>query len=1161
MAIKIDFDSNNMPIEPVLVLAAQNGDNIGTLTGIEKLKIDDNMKSPAQISFTIHKMTNGKEYKYWDQIRNFRLLYVPIWKKHFVMTVTVNETTELTKEIVATSLQETELGQVLLHNVEINTENDIDRDDYEITVLYAPGNPKASLLNRILSAKAPNYKIIHVDESLQKMQRTFTFDGKSIYDAFQEIEEELNCMFVYGEEDTSNDGLIQRTISVYDLESTCKDCGYRGEFLDQCSKCGGTNFTSGYGEDTTIFVNKENLAEDISVSSDTGSVKNCFYIEAGDDLMTSTVININPSGSQYIWYFTDEMKEDMSDELREKLESYDKKYSFYQSEYIAELNDDILQKYNDLIVKYREFDMNLTTIQPPIRGFSSLMKAYYDAIDFYGYLYSSLMPSVKIDKVTAKDQAALLTSESLSPISVQNIKYISLATANSTIINYTKVLIDTARYKPKVKNSSIDGTTWTGVITVESYYDDEESCDTELITVTFDGDYENFVKQEIDKSLAKNKEENEGIVGLFKKELDDFKLELKKYSYSNLQILQESCQACLDVMIDQGVSNEDTWVDGGDVYNKLYSPMLQKKEAIEKEMILRESEISIINGTLDEYGDVEKKGIKNYIEDLRKNILNDLDFQKYIGDSWGELNLFRREDTWTNSNYISDGLTNQEIFDNANKFMESATKDIKKSSELKNTISSNLKNLLIMPEFSSIVKYFSTGNWIRFAVDDNVYKLRLLNYSLDYSSISTISVEFSDATKKWGIINDIEKVISQSKQMATSYNSVKYQAEKSIKTKETVDDWVEKGIDATTTQILSGDNQEIVWGKNGFLCRRWNPMLNAYENSQIKIINSSLVYTNDNWLTSGAAIGSFEFYNPKTKQMETGYGVIAKQLIGNIILGENIGIYNKNGTMEFDENGLSISNGTNIFNVNPNKKSLLSIKKGNEDVFVVSDSGDLSYTGDVNARKLFLEDQMKVTNDKNTLVISKNNNSVFSLKSNSQEKLFFDEKNLLNFEGKVTTSDLTLGKDVIIPMVNIENSNMLLTKDSTLGESHSFNNETGFSISSSGLLKTNKSSFYNSELLNFDKENNLYTGVSTESNSAIFAGATSQDGANAKFKISSNGVVTSLKTLDAWENESNVVTSDNNSMIKMKYEDDYLEFYLGTELMAKIKKGFVAETE
>ena len=66
MAIKIEFDSSNMPIEPTLVLAAQNGDNIGVFTGIENLKIDDNMKTPAQISFTIHKIIDGKEYEYWD---------------------------------------------------------------------------------------------------------------------------------------------------------------------------------------------------------------------------------------------------------------------------------------------------------------------------------------------------------------------------------------------------------------------------------------------------------------------------------------------------------------------------------------------------------------------------------------------------------------------------------------------------------------------------------------------------------------------------------------------------------------------------------------------------------------------------------------------------------------------------------------------------------------------------------------------------------------------------------------------------------------------------------------------------------------------------------------------------------------------------------------
>lgn len=83
------------------------------------------------------------------------------------------------------------------------------------------------------------------------------------------------------------------------------------------------------------------------------------------------------------------------------------------------------------------------------------------------------------------EQAELLTSKSLSPISVKNVKYISLATANSTVINYAKVFIDTAKYKIKVKNSSIDGTTWTGVLAVENYYDEEDTADTSMLNMRY----------------------------------------------------------------------------------------------------------------------------------------------------------------------------------------------------------------------------------------------------------------------------------------------------------------------------------------------------------------------------------------------------------------------------------------------------------------------------------------------------------------------------------------------------------------------------------------------------------------------------------------------------------------------------------------------------
>ena len=1160
MSMKIKFDTSENPETPVLVLSSQRGDNFGAIPYFTNLKITDNLKTASELYFKVLKTYDKEEFRYWDEIHNFRLIYVPDWDKYFVITLEINESNSIEKVVTANSLQEVELGQLLLHNVEINTETDISREDYIRTVLYNSGEPKGSLLHRLIKDKASNYTILHVDDSIKNVQRSFSFDDTSIYDAFQSISEEIDCLFVFGERpegDTTTS--IPRTISVYDLESNCKDCGYRGEFIDQCPKCGSTNIKEGYGEDTTIFVNKENLADSISVSSDTDSVKNCFYLQSGDDLMTSTIINANPSGSQYIWYFTDEMKADMSDELRSKLESYDKQYSYYQSEYEAELNDDIIQKYNDLVVKYREYNSDLKVIQPPVRGYSSLIELYYDAIDFYGYLYTSLTPSVKIDKTTAKEQAELLTSKSLSPISVQNIKYISLATANSTVINYAKVLIDTAKYKIKVKNSSIDGTTWTGVLTVENYYDEEDTADTSMLTLIFDDDAERFIKQEIDKALAKNKEEDKGIVTLFKKDANEFQKELAKYSYTNLQILNDACQSCLNIMIENNDSTEDSWnYTEGNIYKELYLPMCKKQELISAELKLRETEISIVNGTTDEYGDVSQKGLKNYIEDIRNKILKNLDFQNYIGDCWGELNLFRREDTWSNDNYISDGLSNKELLDNANKFLEAATKDIKKSSELQNSIDATLKNLLIKEEFQPIVKHFQTGNWLRMQVDDTVYKLRLLNYSIDFDNISDLSVEFSDTTKDWGNIKDIQNVLAQSKQMATSYTSVKRQAENSVVTKETVDEWVQSGINTNITKIMSGDNQDVVVDKHGVTCRKWDPILNGFEDDQLKIINSMLAYTHDGWQTFDSALGKFEYYNPKTKQTETGYGIIAKQLIGSVILGENVGIYNKSGSLCFDEDGLAISNGTNSFNVDPNKKSLLTITKGDNVVFGVTDEGNLTYSGDVISTKLVLSGEGLIeSNGKNSLSIASNSDSVIKLESDKNKVFYFDDDNVLNFTGKINATSLSLDPSIKIDTKNISGFDTFLKLNTSVGITDPYSEESGISIGSNGLLKSNKSILYNSSITN--KYNNTYSGIGINSIPFLFAGSATEDGSGSLFKVTSSGNCFAgiLTTNDVWDEESNVVTSDIKSKIKFKYENNFLEIYADKTLIAKIPKDFV----
>lgn len=90
------------------------------------------------------------------------------------------------------------------------------------------------------------------------------------------------------------------------------------ETAEICPKCGSANINYGYGTDSGIFLSHENFAGDITYSSNKDSVKNCFRLVAGDDLMTATIRNINPSGSQYIWYLSDSVRADMSHALQDK---------------------------------------------------------------------------------------------------------------------------------------------------------------------------------------------------------------------------------------------------------------------------------------------------------------------------------------------------------------------------------------------------------------------------------------------------------------------------------------------------------------------------------------------------------------------------------------------------------------------------------------------------------------------------------------------------------------------------------------------------------------------------------------------------------------------------------------------------------------------------
>lgn len=911
MAIDIKFDLAGNPEPPTIILATRNGDKLGQLDVDENsIELTDKLNDASEFTFTLNKYIDGKLTNLWKDVVNFKLVYCIEWDMWFEITVELDEETETVKTVFCTQLGQAELSQIMLYNIEINTEKDIERDDYKITILWNADDPEASMLHRLLKDKAPHYSVIHVDSTIARIQRSFSFDDTSIYDAFQKISEEIGCLFVFHSNSDEN-GKIQRTISIYDLEQNClnESCKHRGEFTDTCPKCGSKDIKHGYGEDTTIFVTADELASGgIQLTTDTDAVKNCFKLEAGDDLMTATVRNCNPNGTDYIWRFSDDTKKDMPKELVEKIDSYDKKYKEYHSSYISNLDTDLLNKYNALVDKYSVYNKDLEKIATPITGYSSLMNTYYNTIDLELYLKSSLMPSVEMSDTSAQEQARLLNFANLSPVAVTNIEYISLATADNAVLAMARTVVRPT-YRVQINDSKLssDNGTWTGNFIVTNYSDEEDTVISSSVSVVISDDVETFIQQKIDKLLNKENTDDLSIVGLFGKDIDNFKTELKKYALKPLTSFYNACQSCLDILIEQDVGSDTE----SDLYKSLYKPYYEKLTAIESEIKIREDEIRIITGTYDLDGEVDVDGLQTNIQKYQIQIQDELDFEKYLGnDLWLEFCAYRREDKYSNDNYISDGLNNAEIFERALEFYDVAENEIYKASELQHSISTSLNNLLAIPKFKSLVNSFNVGNWIRIQANDEVYTLRLLEYTIAFGNFDNISVEFSDVTKVKNGTSDVKDILSQASSMATSYGSVQRQANQGNKVKGAVDEWVTKGLNSALVRIQNNDNEEISLTKNGLLCRTYDDVTETYSPEQLKLTHNIMAYTDDGWETVKQALGKHEYrrYDKQKSDfvVDTGYGMTAdfvtagyisgSQIIGGDIYSSNYSVANSEGS-------------------------------------------------------------------------------------------------------------------------------------------------------------------------------------------------------------------------------------------------------------------------
>ncbi len=887
--IKIDKYTKKIQT-PTLLLMTRSFDVIGKIPHFTNWNISLVGNGVDEISFTVHKYVNGDKCPVWEDLIDLKIIDVRGFGR-FEISVDYTDNTETAKSVHGQSL-EVELAQIPLYEFHVNDDdattmeitdynaNDFDENgSFKPTVFYNPTDELHSLLHRVLADKAPHWSIgyvtpcIALDEESQpepssEFQRTYTCDGTTIYDFLTgEVAEESNVIFTF---DT-----INREINCYNL---C-DC------IDQNT---GEILAKGIGEDTNILVSKRKLANEITISSDKDNVKNCFRIEGGDDIITDMVRVVNMNGSNYIYQFADFQYNDMPKELVNKLEEYQEAISSQdaQDEYYGENGI-----YTRLCEKYDELE----------------------------YFQSSMMPEVVISETTAKEQYKIMVdgltdiSTTVGVSSFENYDNNLFIGVSNNVEAMANVLID-ARYKAKVieGSASYDSAshTWTGNIQITRAADDTDyypKNNTEAyqnrFTINISDDELTFIRQKIEKALAKGSmlDIDFDIAGMNDDEIREY---FSLYSLNRLKSFYDGYNSCLSILM---AMPSDSTVRK-DMYDKYFHitqiisnpPTKENPNPIPGVLDIRQAQVKSLNVEIENITKEQQAFPDKY----------NLNLQKFLGDDLYKIFCsYRREDTYKNDNYISDGLSTSECLAKAKKLVEVAAKEAKKACVLQRTVSTSLNNLFALPEFELFYDKFALFNYIRIRTEDEILKLRLIGVNFNGESVSDINVTFSEQIESVdGTMSDLQSIIQQASGMATSFPSTALQAKKGAEAQSTVSDMFNNGLNAAKTMLASSDDQDVTITKSGIICRRKEDE-GYYSNNQLRITNNVIGFTRDGWKTVSEAIGEILYTDPITGEKSMKYGVIAEAIIGQLIAGENMYIGNKNGSVQITGDGIDITNG------------------------------------------------------------------------------------------------------------------------------------------------------------------------------------------------------------------------------------------------------------
>ena len=468
---------------------------------------------------------------------------------------------------------------------------------------------------------------------------------------------------------------------------------------------------------------------------------------------------------------------------------------------------------------------------------------------------------------------------------------------------------------------------WDGYIKIINENDKEDTYIGHLIKIplkltTDYTTYARYMTQCIETRTGKNELTFNGI---FKEKNDDkFKELLTTYGLASLKNFSNSYNELLGVLAEEGIGSEGLYLGLYDLHTDIYKPYEQRKQWIDEEIVKRQA-------TVDDY---VQKCESNLAE--MERIAGELDLATYLGETnWNNFQAYVREGTYNNPNYIAASQDTAKAMADAKELLTLATKELKKACELQYTLTDNLHNLLNTTEFKNFKDKFELGDFLFCRADDVVYKLRLIQVKYNYTDYEQLSVAFSNVTKIEGYFSDVQSVLDQARNIATSYNVVTHQVDKNNVTTSVVSTWMSDGLNAANAMIKNNNMEETTVDNRGLISRAFDDLTEGYSKEEVRVTHNTLQFTSDAWKTTELALGKipeYWYFNKDKNSWDktSGYGLISRfvysgtvvgsQVIAGDIYSTNYDPLNKRGAhLDLDNGEFTLADGNITWNPNARK--------------------------------------------------------------------------------------------------------------------------------------------------------------------------------------------------------------------------------------------------